>query len=77
MPMGDADEFYGTEKDGSKNPDYCKFCYQNGKFTENCTMDEMIGITAGYMAKYNSNISAEEAKKLMGGLFPTLKRWKK
>lgn len=24
----------GTEKDGSKSPTYCSFCYENGEFTQ-------------------------------------------
>lgn len=32
MPMGAAD-LYGTETDGSKNTDYCKYCYEHGAFT--------------------------------------------
>ena len=27
MPMGDTDELYGTNKDNSKNDDYCKYYY--------------------------------------------------
>ena len=42
MPMGDTDEMYGRNKDGSKNEDYCKYCFENGTFTSDCTMDEMI-----------------------------------
>ena len=42
MPMGPTDEHYGTEADGSKSKDYCKYCYQNGAFTADCTMGEMI-----------------------------------
>jgi len=26
-----TDEMYGTEADGSKNTDYCKYCYENGE----------------------------------------------
>ena len=29
MPMGDTDELYGTNADGSKNEEYCKYCYGN------------------------------------------------
>lgn len=36
MPMGETDEMYGTNSDGTKNLDYCKYCYQNGKFTADC-----------------------------------------
>ena len=42
MPMGQTDEFYGTEADGTKSREYCNYCYENGAFTANCTMEEMI-----------------------------------
>ena len=27
-------EDYGTNKDGSLNPDFCRDCYQDGEYTE-------------------------------------------
>lgn len=33
MPIENVND-RGTEKDGSISNDYCKFCYQNGLFTE-------------------------------------------
>ena len=75
MPMGDNADLYGTNADGSKNEDYCKYCYENGEFTSDCTMEEMIEICVGPMVEVNSNISKEEATKMMLEFFPTLKRW--
>ena len=40
MPL--TDEVLGTNADGSKNEDYCMYCYKDGKFLQDCTMDEMI-----------------------------------
>ena len=40
MPLNP--EVLGTEKDGSKNEEYCTYCYADGHFTVECTMDEMI-----------------------------------
>ena len=31
MPLY-SDDVYGTNADGSKNEDYCKYCYVDGKF---------------------------------------------
>ena len=42
MPMGNTGEFYGTNADGSKNTEYCSYCFDSGKFTGEMTMDEMI-----------------------------------
>ena len=74
--MGATDEMYGTEADGIKNGDYCKYCYENGKFTADCTMDEMIDFCVPHMASANSGMSEEDARKMMSEFFPTLKRWK-
>lgn len=75
MPMGKTDEMYGTEADGSKSGDYCSYCYQNGAFTAECTMDEMIEACVLHMTEANSEMSAEEARNMMRQCFPKLKRW--
>lgn len=76
MPLGETDEMFGTNKDGSKNGDYCKYCFENGAFTQNCTMDEMIEFCVPHMASADSGMSEEEARKMMKEFFPALKRWK-
>ena len=74
-------ENLGTNADGSKNEDYCMYCYQNGKFTNDCTMDEMIEFCAQFVDEVNKNMpkpmTKEEYKDMMYQYFPTLKRWKK
>ena len=75
MPMGDTDEMYGTETDGSKSKDYCKYCYENGKFTSNCTMDEMIEACVPHMIVANPAMTEDEARNMMKAYFPKLKRW--
>ena len=40
MPL--TDECMGTEADGSRSEDYCAYCYKDGKFTQYCTMSQMI-----------------------------------
>ena len=73
-------ENLGTNADGSKNEDYCTYCYQNGKFTNDCTMDEMIEFCAQFVDEVNKNMpkpmTKEEYKDMMRQYFPTLKRWK-
>jgi hypothetical protein len=76
MPMGDNSEMYGTNADGSKNEDYCKYCFKNGAFTNDCTMDEMIEICVPHMVSANSGMGEDEARKNMREYLPTLKRWK-
>ena len=40
MPL--TDDVLGTNADGTKNEDYCMYCYKDGKFLQDCTMEEMI-----------------------------------
>ena len=41
MPLTD-ENLLGTEKDGTKNHEYCKYCYQNGSFVNpDMTVDQM------------------------------------
>lgn len=77
MPMGETGELYGTNADGSKNADYCHYCFDKGAFTFDGTMEEMIEICIPPMLKANPGMSADEARQRMQGWFPTLKRWKK
>jgi len=76
MPMGATNGMYGTNADATKNSDYCKFCFENGVFAVNCTMDEMIEFCVPHMTNNNAGMSTDEARKMMRVFFPTLKRWK-
>ena len=80
MPMTDESVF-GTNKDGSKNSEYCIYCYQDGKFTQDYTMDEMIEHCAQFIKDVNRGlpqpISREEYIGQMKMYFPNLKRWHK
>ena len=37
MPL--TEDVLGTNADGSKNKDYCMYCYRDGKFLQECTME--------------------------------------
>ncbi len=42
MPM-ESEDVLGTNLDGSRNSDYCIYCYKDGKFTApDVTMEEEI-----------------------------------
>lgn len=75
MPMGEQDELFGTNQDGSKNLEYCKYCYEKGAFTAECTMEEMIEFCVPHMADEASGITPEKAREMMQQYFPALKRW--
>ena len=75
MPIPD-EEMHGTEADGSKSTDFCKYCYDYGDFTaKGMTMDEFIEATAPMEAKA-LGVSLDEAVSLMATLLPHLKRWR-
>ena len=78
MPL-DSQEVIGTNKDGSHNNDYCVYCYKDGGFTADCTMDEMIEISVKHMKESGilkeQNKTEAEAREFMYSFFPKLKRW--
>jgi len=76
MPMESAENF-GTNADGSKNEDYCCYCYENGAFLyPNATMEQVIEACLPHVVP---DVFADEAtaKAAMNEHFPTLKCWKK
>lgn len=72
-----SDEMMGTNADGSKSQDYCNYCYKDGKFTSDMSMEEMIDFCAPYMAENTPGMTKEQAVTAMQGFFPQLKRWAK
>ncbi|MGN0528737.1 MAG: zinc ribbon domain-containing protein [Eubacterium sp.] len=64
----------GTNKDGSINNDYCKYCYENGAFIDDVSMEEYIDMCSQYGEQ--AGMTNDEMRKLCTELFPTLKRWK-
>ncbi len=75
MPMTEAEHF-GTNGDGSKNEDYCAYCYKNGAFTGDMSMEEMIETCMQYGYDPEKHGDKETARETMRQWFPTLKRWK-
>jgi hypothetical protein len=74
MPMVKPEDF-GTNADGSKQKEYCHFCFQNGKFTEpNLTKEQMIEKVAGIMAQLHK-LPQAQAMGMAKTFIPTLKRW--
>ena len=55
MPMT-ADEQFGRNVDGSKNEEYCSYCYRDGAFTEDCTMNEMIDHCLQFLDEFNKDM---------------------
>jgi hypothetical protein len=77
MPMAEAkSEDYGTNADGSRNEEFCSFCYQGGAFINpDMTLDNMIETAAKGWSDSVPGVSYEEALKVSRQNIPTLKRW--
>ena len=73
MPL--TDELMGTNADGSKNEDYCMYCFKDGKFTSDMSMDEMMNFCIEKMCEVHPDIDKDEAEFMMMEVFPKLKRW--
>lgn len=69
MPLEPA--IKGTDKNGSQIADYCIYCYKDGAFTNDVTMNEMIRLCARYV-EGNSRDYVIANMKIQ---FPRLKRW--
>ena len=76
MPLSD-DKLYGTNTDGSKNNEYCIYCYKNGQFTSNISMEEMKNFCIEKMIEFHPDMNKEKATIMMNEVFPKLKRWAK
>lgn len=74
MPMTSNDQF-SKNKDGSVNQDYCKYCYDNGKFIDDVSMEEYINMCSKFGEQ--AGMTNEQMKEFCEKLFPTLKRWKR
>ncbi len=65
----------GTTALGAKTDRYCKWCYEQGEYTYETTMEDMIEDCAPRLAE-NTGMSLDEAVSLMGAILPNLERWK-
>ena len=69
----------GTKADGTTDFEYCRYCLNDGKFLQDCTMDEMIDHCASFIDEVNKTLpaplTAEQYKQQMRQYFPLLKRW--
>lgn len=78
MPL--TEEILGTNADQSKNNEYCIYCYKDGAFTGDFTMEQMVEYCSMFVEEYNKNTSqnltACQYKDVLRQFYPTLKRWK-
>ena len=79
MPL-ESEGQKGTNKDGSLSADYCIYCYADGAFTMEMTLEEMVQTNILYLDEWikntGVNMTEEEAAIQLRQYLPTLKRWK-
>ena len=71
MPLQKNEEL-GTNHDGSKNEEYCCYCYKDGAFTMDCTMDQMIDHCVQFVDEFNKALGGTISlyKKRLSALRP-------
>ncbi|HTQ64667.1 MAG TPA: zinc ribbon domain-containing protein [Puia sp.] len=73
MPIDNVQD-QGTEKDGTKSKEYCKYCYQNGSFVNpDMSFQEM----KSFMEKMTQEMKLPQSVVQQSlAMLPNLKRWK-
>lgn len=70
-------QVWGTNLDGTKNKDYCYFCFRNGSFTmPSITMERMIEKVAN-MISMKKNIAYVQSRQIAASTIPNLARWQR
>jgi len=79
MPL-ETEEMKGTEKNGRRSADYCVYCYADGSFTKEMTMEDMIMSNIQFLDQWIESsgvkMTEDEAIAELKKYLPTLKRWK-
>lgn len=79
MPLKDLDDF-GSGSDGGVNTEYCRYCFQDGKFTHDRTVEEMVESNLRFLDEFNAGngttYSEDEARSILKLHLLTLRRWK-
>lgn len=67
-------DILGTNIDGSYSNQYCIYCFANGNFTEDMTLNDAIIKIAEHAEE--AGVTREEAIGFASRNLPNLKRWK-
>ncbi|MCB0657634.1 MAG: zinc ribbon domain-containing protein [Saprospiraceae bacterium] len=74
MPFRQPDD-HGTNADGSANQMFCRFCFQQGKFTdEGITLHDKIAKNIAIAVKMG--MDRRSAEKMARETLPNLSRWR-
>ncbi len=74
LPLAAAEDF-GTEAGGARSEKYCRYCYEDGAFTWDVTMQEMIEMSSRQMSEAMGT-PEEQARELLARVIPSLERWR-
>ena len=72
MPLLKSEEF-GTNQDGSQNEEYCVYCYKDGSFIDDVSMEKYIAMNVPFYEQ--AGMTEEQMREYCERVFPTLKRW--
>lgn len=78
VPFENNSPPYGTNADGSKNEEFCLFCFSGGTFTEpDIEVKQMIERQVPYLLEVNLGMGPKQAHDTLASFIPSLKRWSK
>lgn len=73
MPLN-GEEILGTDANGSPNKEYCKYCYENGQFTQaEFSMEDMVSFCVPFLVE--EGMEESKARGILNDSLPSLKRW--
>ena len=70
------EEDYGKNADGTASREYCRYCFPNGKFSRDETLEEMVESCIPFMLEGGECKTAEEAREKLMKELPKLNRWR-
>jgi len=73
MAMQDESNF-GKNSDGSKSDKYCKYCYPNGNFSKDESLEEMVESCIPF--RLNDYSDEKTARECLTKQISQLERWK-
>lgn len=75
MPLTEPGQL-GKNADGGTNYEYCAYCFADGKFNSDCSMEEMIETCIPFEIEAGIYPDAETARISLNKYFPLMKRWR-
>jgi hypothetical protein len=67
--------FYGTKRNQGDSREFCRFCFQNGAYTDqDMTLEKMIEQSVRHMIS-ELRMPENKARALAKSFIPKLKRW--